>query len=975
MTPSFIEHEDKRYRVLRELGHGHSGTVYLAQDPHGHQVAIKCLSSQSNEATLRRLRQEFVLLRSLQHPNIAQPTDFGLDKNLDRYFFVTEYVHGVSLDLALCMASDEQALHLFAQGLRALDYMHREGVFHCDLKPGNILVTPEDHLKIIDFDVAVRGSKAVGTTLAYCAPELLMDETTLPDARSDLFSYGATFYYCLTRKKPFQAKNFQELIVAHSLQKPKLPSEWNPRLGTAWDGLLMGLLQVNPSQRYHTASSVLQQLHPLLGKKKLILSEEDISYRLRQHGVPIGKTSLLNQVEYFLEAGLNGAPAPKDGWITGESGLGASYTAAEIRALAQLKGLPCFIYDREHPVYPTQFPFVWILDDLEALSQDPARTAALAAKVQEWNYRGQGERMWIFWTGFFSETHLAPAFRPLLQNPELHLQLSAWSPAEIRDWLADIFQSEDLPPFLISELHRAGAGNPRQIADRLRSYLKRGLILDPRGIWRKDLFHPSPAFQREFEKADSAPEYEDKLEHLPQLEQELLAWMSLCEEALPPEFFAELLQDEAVYAALRRLTAAAWLSVSGQGYRIAIPGLRSFLNSHQPHEEVQRRHDRLAEKNSNPELIRYHRSRGSDILAAAQAWAESGDDYARRGLWQSAQECYAQAYAALLPGETERRFAYMIDQGKCLVPQGRLEEAHDFFSDLLRAFEGKKKKNRRFLAKIYERLGVVETKRGGMEAAREYFNAGLRSLEPEREPLEQYLAMKNFLAGLDLSQGRVSQAVAAYQENFAAAAVLPWERRRVLTNNDLGAALLKDGQAGAAIAHWESLLPDLEKREDKNPLVRCLFQIGQAYFGLEDPSHALEFLEKARNAATDLQNFEMELRIFNALANVLKEKDPERALEMYERALDAAFQTQDAYSTAVVLLNMGFLLSEQQQPARAKYCLSQGLRYLASTASEGKHSKLLREAKLELAKLCRELGQDEEAQAYEEQANHVKSEK
>lgn len=881
MIPSFVEHSDKRYRVVRELGRGHSGTVYLAEDPQGTEVAIKCLSSQSNETTLQRLRQEFLILRSLQHPNIAQPTDFGFDKNLGRYFFVAEYVRGASLDAA-CSESEaiDGAIRLFAQGLRALDYMHRRGVYHCDLKPKNILVTPEGELKIIDFDVAVRGTPSIGGTPAYCAPELLFGERPLPDARSDLFSFGATFYYCLTRRKPFLANSLPELAVAHGSQRPPLPSELNPRLGTAWDGLLIGMLQSDPSQRYATAASALQQLHPLLGEKKTIISEEDIAYRLRQHGVPIGKDALLRRATGFLEGPTLENSGPRIAWITGEPGLGGSYMAAEIRAAAQVRGLPCFTHDSRHPAYPTQAPFVWILDDLAALRRDGARSAELAAKLRAALLEARESPSWIFCGGFSSEADLAEELRPLLQNPELRLELRAWSDAEARAWLAGIFQSEELPPYLVSELRRASAGNPKRLAHWLEAYLRRGLILDPQGIWRQDLFHPSLAFQREFAE-DGSPD------------------------------------------------------------------------------EIQRRHDRLAEAGGDPEQIRYHRARGSEPLAAARALAESGDEYARRALWQSAQECYTKAYQRTPAEDTERRFQYSIDQGKCLVQRGLLDEAHHFFSGLLKTFQSEKQKNRLFLAKICERLGLLETKRGRIDRAREYFVSGVRCLEPGREPLEQYLGLKNFLAGLDLAEGKVEAAVRSYRESFAAAESLPWERRRVLTNNDLGAALLKQGNIEGAVAHWEALLPDLEKREDRKPLVRCLFQIGNAHSSRGSRELALEFLEKARRAGQDMQNFEMELRIFNALANELKESDPQRALEMYERGLDAAFQTPDVFSTAVLFLNMGHLLAELRQSAQARYCLSQGIQSLSSLPTQESHGPMLREACLELEKLGQELQRGE----------------
>src|SRR5262249_49373182 len=122
-----IEHGDKKYTLIRELGKGHSGHVFLAHDSAGEEVAVKRLSGVVHKGSLKRFQHEFMILRSLTHPNIAQPIDFGFDRRRNEFFFVTEYVHGQSLDRALLNADEKTALDFFAQSLKALDYMHRQG--------------------------------------------------------------------------------------------------------------------------------------------------------------------------------------------------------------------------------------------------------------------------------------------------------------------------------------------------------------------------------------------------------------------------------------------------------------------------------------------------------------------------------------------------------------------------------------------------------------------------------------------------------------------------------------------------------------------------------------------------------------------------------------------------------------------------------------------------------------------------------
>lgn len=958
-----IESSDKKYRVLRELGRGHSGTVYLALDPQDREVAIKCLASQCSESVLTRFRQEFSILRSLKHPHIAQPEDFGYDEGLKRHFFVAEYVQGASLDVVLHTASEDDAARLFAQALRALDYMHRQGVFHCDLKPGNILVNAKGELKIIDFDVAVRGTPAIGGTPSYCAPELLTGDEARPDAKSDLFSLGATFYHCLTRQKPYQARSFSELIVAHGTQRPKLPSQINPRLGTLWDGLLMGLLQTQASQRYSTASAVLQQLYPLLGEKKLAFSEADIAYRLRQHGAPVGKEALLSQIQYFLEAPPEAAPERRLGAIRGAEGLGAGYLAAEIKAMAQLKGLPCYSLDARQESTPQRFPFVWIWDDMDRLGAQRGadQVAALAAKLRELAYKGGAERWFVFAAGFEDLEKLPEELRALLGKAALSLELKPWSLLETKAWLEDIFQTEEIPDFLARTLQEESRGRPRRAVALLRHYLSRGLILDTQGHWRKDLFQPTQLFRGLFAAGELTPEYERTYDSASAEERELLRALALAFGPMPGAFFERLTGRESVHATLRQWVALGLVQGGGPDpYRLAPGGLKEFILGKLSAAELAQAHDRWTALAGDPRFAEFfseearlfHRAQGSDAKKSALAWGAWGDRHARHGLWQSAEEAYARAFAAAPEGEAELRFRFAIDRGRSIVQGGRLEEAKEYFDGLLKQFTREKNQNRLFLAKICERLGLIETRRGHHDKAREYFRAGLRCLEPGREPLEQFLGLKNFLAGLDLIEGRYAEAIAAYRETDELAATLPWERRRILTNNDLGAALLQSGDFDAAVAHWEAQLEDLKRREDPNPYVRCLYQLGQAHLDRGDQAKAEPYLTQASRAARNLQNPEMELRIRNALANLWKESKPADALAMYEAALDTAFQGHEPLSIAVVLLNMGFLLAEMGQAARARHCLDQGLRFLGGLPdAERRFADYYKEAREEIARL------------------------
>lgn len=970
----WIEHSEQKYKVLKELGRGHSGSVLLASDPQGQKVAIKCLSRQYNDAALKRFQREFVILRSLVHPNIAQPFDFGYDANLKRYFFVAEYVEGVTLNLAVDRNAGGNALDLLGQALKALDYLHRQGVYHCDLKPANVLVTSEGVLKLIDFDVASRGNVAIGGTPPFLPPELVGDIKTAPNPRTDIYSLGVTFYQCLTGSKPYPAKNIAELKRMFGTWIPKFPADLNGTLPAFWDGLIMGMLQKNPSHRFATASAVLQQVLLLTGAKKDLLSVEDIEYRLGQHGLPIGKEEIISEAKEIFRNGLEElSPTDRIWTLEGTGGAGMSYLLDELKTLSQLRNIPVVIWNQVQQNLPVAPPFTWLVDDMEKMrTASPERFGELLTKLREVFLKSEGQGIWIV-LGDLPDRKLLPKdFRRWLKASSTPRRLSPWGAQEAELWLRDIFQTPEVPDFLLDKILELGRGRPKVFREHLGRFLERGVLLDRRGNWRKDLFHPTPLFIEEFRADTGMEEFASRLAKLTDLERDILGQLAHMHGPVGGEFFETLFASKDVYPALSRLTALRLVRGEGlENLQIAENSFKNFLLESVPPDRQKAAHDTLLAREDalawleNSE-IHFHMARGSDASASARGWAFFGEECARRGLWESAFEYYSNAFDIVPASAVEKKFEYSVARGRCLIQRNLLKDAQQFFRSLLVEFADQRGGRPEIFAKIFERLGVIETKLGNADKARDHFYQGLTCLDPGYEPLEQYLAIRNFLAGLDLQQGHFEAAIDEFRETYEAAQrKLPPERRRILTNNDLGAALLKAGHFQEAVSHWEELVSDLKTREDKNPLARCYFQMGQAFFNRGDARKAEHYLTLAQESAKDLQNFELSLRIDNSLANLYRGKDDERALAMYEKALDAVFHTADPYSTAVVLLNMGFLLESQGQYARAKHYLVQSLGYLTEADLPAEKAiPLFHAAYLTLARCSAEILQAREALEY-----------
>ena len=205
-----------RYRIEGRLGVGGMSTVMLAFDERLERyVAVKLLAEHlaDDPTFVSRFRREALAAARLVHPNIVQVFDFGLDEATHQHFIVMEHVAGHSCAELLRDRGHldvEQAVEIVTQACRGLDYAHRNGVVHRDVKPGNLLVSGTDVVKLADFGIARAADHSsitqVGSVLgtaAYLSPEQARGEEAGP--RADLYSLGVVTYQLLSGRLPYEA--------------------------------------------------------------------------------------------------------------------------------------------------------------------------------------------------------------------------------------------------------------------------------------------------------------------------------------------------------------------------------------------------------------------------------------------------------------------------------------------------------------------------------------------------------------------------------------------------------------------------------------------------------------------------------------------------------------------------------------------------------------------------------------------------
>ena len=213
-----------RYRVVRQLGQGGMGSVWLAEDTvlDNRQVAIKMLPSVlvSNKRAYKQIKSEALVSLKLSHPNIAPFRSF--EDNGGNPFLVVDYIEGQSLDDYLAekgTLSEDETIKLLKPIAEALDYAHGEGVIHRDVKPANIMIRKDGHPFILDFGIArevqetmtmVTGKLSSGT-LMYMSPEQVRG--LAPTASQDVYSLAAVAYECLVGHPPFYRGQIEYQIV------------------------------------------------------------------------------------------------------------------------------------------------------------------------------------------------------------------------------------------------------------------------------------------------------------------------------------------------------------------------------------------------------------------------------------------------------------------------------------------------------------------------------------------------------------------------------------------------------------------------------------------------------------------------------------------------------------------------------------------------------------------------------------------
>lgn len=263
-----------RYQIVNRLGAGGMGVVYLADDPLlGRTVAIKVLPSGDDEGLRERFLREARSVAALRHPNIVTIYDIGDEQG--QLFIAMERIDGESMADAIGRSADyslERKLQLMIELCAGLGYAHKRGIIHRDIKPGNLMISSDGQLKVLDFGLARLATSGIETGLTqsgalvgtpnYMSPEQVRGDTL--DHRSDIFSVGLVLYEWLAYRRAFASESVHTLLHDIAYNDPTPLRTHVPSIGPRLAAIVDKTLQKDPATRYQSLDALEADLKRVL---------------------------------------------------------------------------------------------------------------------------------------------------------------------------------------------------------------------------------------------------------------------------------------------------------------------------------------------------------------------------------------------------------------------------------------------------------------------------------------------------------------------------------------------------------------------------------------------------------------------------------------------------------------------------------------------------------------------------------------
>lgn len=922
-----MEWIDNKYKVVETLGSGTFSDVFLVEGPAGTGLsALKLLKTEvtlsPNMQNLACFKNEFSILKNLNHPNIARILDFGLDEKLMQYYFTSEFIEGKDIFTMTEGLPVKTIIEYFVQAFRALEYLHSYRIFHLDIKAANLMITKAGILKMIDFGLASLDPKGklIGTP-SYMAPEIIRHER--PDGRADIYSLGVLWYYCLTRTNPFRTGDVQKTTSRQLSHLAEPPSNINPEIPAYLDQIIKRMLEKRPLERYETASQIIKDLN-LLGKNNFETetSETLLSY-IPEKGRFIGRKKEIGQIKTLLSDLAEGKNEHSTIMVSGKAGSGKGRFLDEVKYYAQLNDLPVEIATARDP----QLALAWtkkieaslksgtrkklfILSETESIELYPSLLGEIQKALSILQIKHPGPAPMVIF-GLDSESGIK---QTLSRWTTLNIELENFSRDETEEYLKSLTGLTTVPLSFTDEILKRTGGNPLFITELVKTLIKSGELFDSKGRWKEvsfvdigvDVSQILPENIRDFMlKAYHSLSDREKaiLDNLavaghPSNSYEISSWT---EQGDISHLLEELLRKDFL--------------VREEGYKYYFRNnlLPDFICDEMAINPKRKIHDVIAKHLSNKdlsseELIR-HLGNGTNAVLAFNSIFEIASKFLKEGNGKKALEFLVIAEKRREEASPKNTVELCLKLGEAYLISENYDRALECFfeaDDILSSNE-KTDENKNWQIDNLIKIGGTYIKLREFEKAHGIFQK-IKSLFNQDTDRSKSLITRNFEGYLEYNEGNYNEAEKIYRETRDSLSSLTPEDAQKVANNELGMVLIAKGDYAGSL---DILTADLNRflaLKDDLLIARCYYNLAQAYQNLGDTKMTVSSLDNAAQISRKIKDIELLLCCYNGLGNIYTiNGELEEAKKFYEMAGDLSDQAGDYKSGAVISINIGMI--------------------------------------------------------------------
>lgn len=928
------------FRISREnMARGGSGVVHEAVSPDGRKVALKVLNRAKIEGKagardnhfyekyVKRFKAEYQTLVGLNHPNIAKVLKIGFFN--DQYYIASEFIDGKALAEFVRGLSPQDMIPFFVQVLDGLDYIHRSGLVHLDIKSENILVMEDktqkgqncegqcsNRVKIIDFGIAMQrdeyGGEFIGS-VSTMAPEVVLGRKEDVDSRADLFSFACVMYQCITgvdtpfaRSKKMDIASLRRAILRETLPRgPSLiHSAKRPEYVCSFlDDIILRLLAHEPKDRYYgNARAVANALITRMPGAFVDTLTSRAAYLIPEGNKHIGRSeeqkNLLNSLENLF-SGKSSAYL-----IHGKAGMGKTHLLQRIKEQAERYIDKMIIAEISFPADDAVFdswmakiakrqsenkvPLFLLADDLQDITDQQLKYIdGLCLAIEDANKRPEVYKgIQPVMVCMALKTPSAPDeknFDSIFGKSFVNIvPLFPFGRHEIRTYLESTpaFNGLKISDNWVSSLATRTSGIPRELAEHLTNLDDNGLLFAPDGsihISDSPTFKKLPTITRE----RLLKIYND----LPSSERELLNFLSvwylqkvtrkLSLLDLENFFYASSLSQSIRELFLKGVLANENGSIVWQGNYF-----EDLVYESLPKKDRELIHDSIADYlKTDKDAVAFHRVFGSDPKSSVKNAVSLGRRMLfKYGMPQTARRVFEHSMNVARK-DNIRLKAYLWGLvSDAYFYEGNLEESIGASETAMALISILSLGTHALQLSFFTKIATAHIQRKNYETAETVIMEALKLAGGKyllhRMILENCLAAVLFYrAGISgpLSSELLAQALALSVKNLEEESRLTKDAKRRVNNNQLGSILFVKGRYDEAAAHLEMLLA--KKEHSIYSSISINISLAENYRLLHDIGRAKEKANTAIRLALEIGQSEWLMHAHGILANLYYEED------------------------------------------------------------------------------------------------------